>query len=302
MTRTSIVAPFITDYVLKKSGTVRCKLLKCRSCGFIFFDKRFTDSEVKKLYGQYRKQAYVRTRNKHEFYYSPQVNAAFDEDVEYRRHLIADFLANLNIDERSYKNVLDYGGDRGQFFPSCFDRSHKWLYDLSDHKPFGTVTKFSKFTADKKNFFDYVQMCHVLEHMSYPHTFIASIRGFMRPRGYLYIEVPSDHFNFRSADGNFSDAYISYITANRRMYKFIDVMSMFFRMRLGVLPFWGIMKLHEHLNFFSTNTLRCLLENNGFHVLKIEEKNKSKQTKGGYVRTIIQCVATRSSIGADGAT
>lgn len=289
--RKSVIAPFISDYVLNEKKILSCRLFKCTNCGFIFFDKRFTYAEVNKLYNQYRKREYFKTRNKHEFFYSFKVNNSFNNDIRQRKKLIDDFFRNYKLENYTFKNVLDYGGDKGQFFPSYFNDSNKWLYDLSNNKPFKNVIKFSKITRDKKNFFDLIQMCHLLEHISYPNEFLSSIRNLIKVHGYVYIEVPSEQFKFKPNDSKILDRYISYVTKNRLVFNFVDILSLFFRLRLRALPFWGIIKLHEHINFFDINSLSCLLENNGFKIIEIEEKNISRQKSGR--NSIIQCLAIR---------
>lgn len=291
LSRKSIIAPFISDYVLNETKISSCKLFKCNRCGFIFFDKRFTPKEVSKLYGHYRKQSYFKIRNKHEFFYTQKVNRSFENDIEYRKKIISDFFKDIKLDQHSFKNVLDYGGDRGQFFPSYFDNSKKWLYDLSDNKPIKNIIKFSGFTG-KNNFFDLILTCHLLEHISYPDKFLQNIKSFIKPNGYIYIEVPSEQFKFRLTSNKIFDNYILLATKNRLLLNFIDVLSLFFRLRFRLLPFWGIMKLHEHINFFNVNSLVCLLKNSGFKVIKINEKNISKHKGGKYGRNnIIQCLA-----------
>lgn len=298
LSKKSIIAPFISDYVLNETKILSCKLLKCNNCGFIFFDKRFTDREVNKLYSQYRKQTYFKARNKHEFFYTAGVNKSFDLDdvIEYKKKLIYDFIRNCKLDCYSFKNILDYGGDRGQFFPSCFDNSNKWLYEISDKKPLKNVIKFSKFTKDKKNFFDLILLCHLLEHISYPNDFLSYIRNLIKINGYVYIEVPNEQFKFKLTDGKIFDSYISFVIKHHPVFNIIDALSLFLRLRFRFLPFWGIMKLHEHINFFSINSLIRLLENNGFKVIKIEEKNISKEQIGKCGRkSIIQCLAIKKS-------
>ncbi len=81
--------------------------------------------------------------------------------------------------------------------------------------------------------YDLVVCAHVLEHVSYPFEVLAQIKQAMQHGSYLYIELPREQVVINN-------------TEKRH---------------------W-----HEHINFFTRNSLYLLLKNWGFSIVKYEEK------------------------------
>ncbi len=291
--RHAIVSPFITEYVLREKELQYCLLLKCNCCGFSFFNKRFSEDEAQKLYGHYRQEEYFKIRHKHEFYYTREINESI-EDVSYRRKLIDDFLENISLDYHKLKNVLDYGGDRGQFFPSNFQSSTKWLYDLSSYDPIEGVHKIKELQLGI-DMYDVIFLSHVLEHVSFPDNFLAHICQYIRESGYLYIEIPYEAFSFKPNTAMWYKNVIALISKHRAFFMLIDIYSLFFRLRLKFVPFLGIVKLHEHINFYTMNSLKILLKNNGFKIIKIQQRRARNKIARDHV---IQCLAMKEAFRA----
>ena len=89
--------------------------------------------------------------------------------------------------------------------------------------------------------FDLITIRHVLEHLQSPRQALAILRPLLKPAGLLHIEVP-----------NIVDWPAS-------------VSSMFH---------------HEHLNYFTQDSLRCVLEREGFKVDLIEEATDNPVSSG----------------------
>jgi hypothetical protein len=85
-----------------------CNSLYCTNCGFCFLDIRFSDSELSRLYDDYRGPSYVALRSHYEPGYAKR-NEVFDKQVGY----LADIEEFLRPHLKSPITVLDWGGDTG---------------------------------------------------------------------------------------------------------------------------------------------------------------------------------------------
>jgi SAM-dependent methyltransferase len=100
--------------------------------------------------------------------------------------------------------------------------------------------------------FDLITMRHVLEHLQRPRQALATLRRLLKPTGFLHIEVP-----------NIVDWPAS-------------VSSMFH---------------HEHLNYFTADSLRCALELEGFRGDLIEEWS-GNPVSSGFSYPVLRVIAS----------
>jgi len=167
--------------------------------------------------------------------------------------------------------VLDYGGDRGQFIPYELG-SKKFVFEVSDQIAAEGVVRLNSATEIKSNPPDLVILSHVLEHMPYPLEFLNQIKdeiGFTADN-WIYVEVPLERYKIISKSKNSEKTREqereAIIARHRWTWIPVDMYSTFFRVKYGVIPPFGIIKLHEHLNFFSKLSLEILLQLAGFTI------------------------------------
>ena len=114
-----------------------------------------------------------------------------------------------------------------------------FILDVSDeplaNKSFTRVNE-----PDPGMLFDFIQVCHVLEHVSSPNEFVKEVVKSLKPGGVLYIEVPQDQ----------SDENIS---------------------RFKVEPNLINHTIHEHLNLFSRGALSALAIQIGLDQIVIDK-------------------------------
>src|ERR1043166_512374 len=120
------IAPFITDYVLSGKN-VDCNLCDCADCGLRYFDLRYAEQEMARLYEDYRGERYVTIRRRHEPGYA---NDAVIGDIERRRSGVDRFL-QPSLGERYRGDVLDFGGDDGALIPDFFS-GRRLVFDVSN--------------------------------------------------------------------------------------------------------------------------------------------------------------------------
>ena len=85
--------------------------------------------------------------------------------------------------------MLDYGGANGQFLPSFPGK--KYVFEISDIAPYQGVIRISD--ASQLDTYSYIQLSHVLEHVSEPLQMVKSVAAYLAKNGHLLIEVPQDH-------------------------------------------------------------------------------------------------------------
>ena len=116
------MAPFIAERIWN-STPIKISIVRCSKCGFIFYNPRLDDEEEKTLYNNYRGEEYVKQRIKHEKNYSQKLNELIGKnpiEIENRKLHLSKIL-NDNLDINKIRNILDFGGDKGQHIINEFD-------------------------------------------------------------------------------------------------------------------------------------------------------------------------------------
>ena len=267
----AVTSPFIAA-VAGWDAPRRCSLAECAECGHRFFDLRLDDAEMARLYRGYRGPDYFRLRHRWEPWYTRAVNDAIGHDpamIEARRAYVREFVKPAG----RVGSVLDYGGDAGQFIPpEIGDR--KYVFEVSDQPPAEGVVRLTDEAALRQPF-DLVMICHVLEHLAQPLDFLEQLRAKLGPqRGFFYAEVPLERprvWKLRTRAPRRGEP----VRWPRPLWLALDFVSTAARVKLGAVPPLGVIKLHEHLSFFSAQSLRRLFERAGFPVVACEEAKVS---------------------------
>ena len=269
----ALVAPFIAEFVLDARPEL-CELAECRRCGFRFFDRRFDASEVERLYGNYRGDGYFAVRHHHEPWYTRRFNDAFAQDgrmIAERQAQLLSFVGACSS-PLSLERVLDFGGDRGQLIPSQIGRNRRVVYDLSDAPPVAGVEKIVDPHLLEPGNFDLAILTGVLEHVSRPRELLREVATLVdRDRGVLFVQVPWERIALDLVPrGELYARYLRALARAPRLGRLVDLWSTACRVKLGVAPPLGFVKLHEHLNFFDDRSLRALLVASGLRVARCE--------------------------------
>jgi hypothetical protein len=210
-----------------------CNTLHCQDCGLLFLDIRFSPTELGALYADYRGQDYVALRERYEPGYARR-NVGFDSAIGHL-HEVEKFLApHLPAAPR----ILDWGGNTGRNTPFADSRVLCHVYDISDKPVLSGVQRVDIKTALASPY-DLVVCSHVLEHVSYPADLVTELRKTMKTNTVLYIEVPHEDLMRNSTDG-----------ANPGLKK----------------RHW-----HEHINFFSHQTMLQLISHSGLDLVAANE-------------------------------
>jgi SAM-dependent methyltransferase len=220
-----------------------CNTLQCKICKFMFLDIRFSDEEAARLYKDYRGDEYTKLRDFYEPGYASR-NTKLNSGQDYI-HLIESFLSPYLDFPLS---ILDWGGDTGKNTPFKNKTNILDIYDISDKELVKGARRVDK-EGIKKTKYDLIVCSNVLEHVSYPYDLLLEIFPAMKKDTVLYIEVPFENL----MKENKLNAY-------------------------ELKRHW-----HEHINFFSEESLRYLASNVGYEVIGFNEVFASNEGNNSYI-------------------
>jgi len=210
-----------------------CNSLQCSNCGHLFLDIRFNDYEMNALYDKYREDEYVKLRQEYEPGYI-QRNEALNTAITYLEK-VESFLLNYVTLPVS---VLDYGGDTGINTPFKKNTNRFHIYDVSNKSVIKEAKKVDINEAINTEY-NLIVCSNVLEHIPYPAEIMLNIINIMNKETVLYIEVPYE-------------IIIQKDSSRKDIYK--------------DKKHW-----HEHINFYTKNSLKQLAVNCGFRVVGLKE-------------------------------
>jgi len=207
-----------------------CATLMCDECGMIFLDMRFDADEMDALHRDYRGAQYTELRNRFEPGYAA-LNAMLREGGDYTAQVEAFIRPHLTCDR---PRVLDWGGDTGANTPFRAEAVRHDVYDISQRS---LVEGATAVTEDeiRPGAYDLVVLANVLEHVSHPTATLRLVTSAMDQDTLLYIELPYEDL-IRQHHSNDE--------------------------RLALKRHW-----HEHINFFTPDSLDHLLRNTGLQTV-----------------------------------
>lgn len=207
----------------------------CETCSFIQTKIPFREEALAKLYMDYRSPSYNQERIKYESSYAsiaPYIGNC-EQEVLTRVHSLGEWLMP-KLETGSSFSMLDYGGADGKFLPDL--AGQKYVFEISDIPPVKGVVRV-KDEASLKSY-SYVQLAHVLEHVSYPLELAKKASSYLERMGYFYVEVPQDLSD---------ETVIGLSRGNHNTW----------------IP------IHEHINFYTVNSVTKLMESCGLSLLDI---------------------------------
>lgn len=185
----ALVAPFLAERIWKRKPFC-VNLVKCRSCGFAFYNPRLDDTDLRNLYAGYRSDEYLRTRHSTEPWYTTSFNADLSSQANYekRRARLTPVLKK-HLGQRKIKRVLDHGGDHGDLVSGLIEGAEPFVYDISGVAPAPGV----KATTDPEAInADLIISSNVLEHVGFPRALVTDILRAAPGGGLIFLEVPCE--------------------------------------------------------------------------------------------------------------
>jgi hypothetical protein len=211
------------------------ELQSCLNCSFVQTKFPFTEDGIGRLYSDYRSDTYNNERSHYEPSYAAVANSVgqHKEGGLDRISALTNWLeSRIHFDGTS---MLDYGGANGQFLPAL--PAEKFVFEISDIEPAPGVRRISDESSLET--YSYVQLSHVLEHVSEPLQMVRHVSTYLAKDGYLLIEVPQD----------LSSDLIEQLQAGRTD---VDI------------------TVHEHINNYCLLSVQKLIEAAGLHIVSID--------------------------------
>lgn len=228
--------------ILQFRSPVVTDIRVCQDCSFIGPEVDYSYKKLSALYLDYRSNTYNLERSLFEPSYEKIKHCVGKSEIEILVRLKnLDAIVERYIDIAKMINIADWGGGEGKFIPTSLQEKQVWIIDISNESL--TNNKYHRIEDPKEKDaqFDYVQVCHVLEHVSSPYKFMLEVLEHVNHGGYVYIELPQDK----------SDKEIQeFVSLN------LDVCHV----------------ISEHLNLFNTQSLEGLAIALDLHVIHISSE------------------------------
>lgn len=158
-----------------------CASLHCPACGVLFLDMRFDDTEMSRLYRDYRGPGYEAERERLEPGYAARNRSLVAGDAH-----IPQVEAFLQPHLPARPAVLDWGGDTGLNTPLRAAARLHHVLDISARP----LVAGARAVPAPEGPYDLVVLAHVLEHVPEPRELLRRVVGAMGEGTTLYVEVP----------------------------------------------------------------------------------------------------------------
>ena len=203
------------------------KIRACKDCRFVGPNNSYSFGQLSGLYTDYRSDSYNFDRCSVEPDYAKIKDLVGKTKEEIGSRLTnVDRLIDTFVDINIIESVLDWGGGEGRFIPTKLINKIVTILDVSE-EPLINPAYHRVNNLSKNSKFDYMQICHVLEHVSEPFSLMNEALSYINTGAIVYIEVPQDRID---ADLN----------------QFLDESSK------------SRHTLHEHINLYSVKSLQML--------------------------------------------
>ncbi|MBS4759104.1 MAG: methyltransferase domain-containing protein [Clostridium sp.] len=237
------------------------KLFHCLDCGFAFYEYRFSEDETTKFYLGYRNEEYQKQRQLYDCWYTPELNEIIgknEKEIINRQHNMLEMITK-NIEISKIRNVLDFGGDKGQNIPDIFKDVPKYVYELSNVEPIEGVILLS--SEQDLTCYDFIICQGVFEHVSDLNIMLDEFKKISTQDTYFYIEVPFDSPFYKSPLHNLQFLFSKY-------YSLKNIIKHYINMKKSK----SFAPMSEHQNYFTQKSLEILLSNNDFEILDSDVK------------------------------
>lgn len=247
----ALVAPFLAERIWKRKPFC-VNLVKCRSCGFAFYNPRLDDADLRNLYQGYRSNEYIQMRHSTEPWYTASFNADLCAPANYekRRARLAPILKE-HLGERKISRVLDHGGDHGDLVLGLIEGAEPFVYDISGVAPAPGVKATTDPQAIKA---DLIINSNVLEHVGFPRALVADILRAAPDRGLIFLEVPCE-----------------VATGASRILRRIAQIGIMGVYKPSLVPYIlrpaAMYMMHEHINYFTERSLTELMQKCGATIM-----------------------------------
>lgn len=250
--RSAIFSPFIAKRIWNRDP-LPIHILSCPHCKFSFADSRFESEEEARLYRDYRGEEYQAIRELCEPWYTKEFNRRLSTATMEKRRIPIAEIFKQHVSS-TLRTVLDFGGDRGDLFDGLIPGAQTYVYDISGIQAAPGVRPVRTLEDCRAVPYDLIACSNVLEHVAAPRELMATLRSISKPDTLVFVEVPSE-------------SPFGLLNYTKRSVQEAILMVRRPRLAFSMLPVRFLRQVHEHVNFFSLQSLAALMEYSGFTVL-----------------------------------
>lgn len=212
---------------------------QCQNCDMVFLSQRLAEEEIRSIYDREDYQQF-----------SCYIEGLEEKIARYRIGILKN-----KIELKPGMKVLDFGCGDGLFLAKlkeAFPFLELYGLDLSEvavkkgRETYRLNLVSGELENDtfEKNYFDLVTSYHVFEHLPNPKEVIEKIFLILKPKGKLVITTPNEN------------------------YLLLKILKLLYKISLGKLPtFLEKFYNREHINSFTEESLRILMESSEFKVI-----------------------------------
>lgn len=169
-----------------------CNLYYCKSCSLTYASPLPAEQELNAYNSSYFNSAHGGLAVSSAYFFNAIARARFSY-----------ILHNTSIAQYPKLSVLEVGPGSGSLASVFFEQLPTTTYDVieSDVSLFPRLSElgaspFSDFSMITNKQYDLIIMSHVLEHIPSPVSYLSTLKQFLSPSGFLFLEVPcSDHLH-----------------------------------------------------------------------------------------------------------
>jgi len=165
---------------------------------------------------------------------------------------------------KTFQAALDFGGGTGRMLLDV-QAQRKAVFDVAGHQSEEGIAMINS-PEELGGTWDLVLSSQVLEHLSDPFGSLEMMVTILSKGGWMYVEVPDEHWSNSARGGRLREAWLSWIIGKPRLLLAADIVSTAFRIKRGFLPPLGFIPMREHLNYFTVEALCILLQRAGLSV------------------------------------
>lgn len=266
----AVIAPWIRSLTSVRRRT--CRLLRCDSCQSAWFDFDYTETELHKIYSDYRGSSYVALRNRWEGY-TIQTNNILESESNFqedRRHLISSLVQDkFGLDFSRVSTVVDYAGAHGIVIHNWTKIRNRYVVEISQAVVLPGIRRVDRI-SEVSSPIDILLFLGILEHLGDPATFLSArvteiidhMKQFPAQNcPIIAFEVPSGIPHKRSF---FNFPMSLFLSISPLSWRLATTSPFFARL------FGSPLRVAEHLQFFTKQGIKKLLERAGLELVHTE--------------------------------
>jgi hypothetical protein len=261
----SVISPWVLE-LAQISNPIFPEYKTCSVCGSAWFSVTYSKEILDGLYKGYRGSEYFRIRNSWEPTYTRELNSSLNNGEKWldgRRRQITKALEESGLRPDLMQSVLDFGGGHGGVMPKFPNRYLLEANEAVIPEPGVELVR----SLDSANHIplDLVMCCGVLEHLNNPTELVTTVMN-LKSDTFLF-EVPTGTPMHRVGLSRRS-TFLMLVASKKIFWRNIQKIE---RLSGRKWRKYFPLRCSEHLQFFSSQGLKVLLERSGLEVLLLKE-------------------------------